>query len=269
MPSSPAKAGSAKALRIAQLRPWVRTTIGRRVSREPGPRSGQDRPAGRSSFSRLPDPFEQVSRLVERPWAAETTAEADALVTGARVLSLAITTADCVPVLFADAGGRGGRRGPRRLARCARWRLVEQRWSAMEPRRRRRVEPASSPRSDPAIEQRPTKSVPEFPAPFLEQSADNARLLQARGARWAFHVRYQRLCRQPAGGRLNCRQRRILPQDTCGEPDLFFSYRRSCHNGEEIDYGRQPFGHSSGALNQMADPLYSRGTGRKARAPAP
>jgi copper oxidase (laccase) domain-containing protein len=44
--------------------------------------------------------------------------EADALVTDTPGLVLGVLTADCGPVLFADAAGGRHRRRPRRLARC-------------------------------------------------------------------------------------------------------------------------------------------------------
>src|SRR3546814_14387905 len=41
---------------------------------------------------------------VRLPWAREDAPKADAMVTRERVLALGILTADCVPVLFAEAG---------------------------------------------------------------------------------------------------------------------------------------------------------------------
>src|SRR3546814_9727548 len=41
---------------------------------------------------------------VRRPWAREDAPKADAMVTRERGLALGILTADCVPVLFAEAG---------------------------------------------------------------------------------------------------------------------------------------------------------------------
>ena len=54
------------------------------------------------------------------PWPHDERPHADAMVTDRPGLLLGILTADCAPVLFADARGRRGRRRPRRLARRVR-----------------------------------------------------------------------------------------------------------------------------------------------------
>ena len=51
---------------------------------------------------RLSDPFADVV-VVERPWSADERPRADAIVTRIAGLAIGITTADCGPVLFADA----------------------------------------------------------------------------------------------------------------------------------------------------------------------
>ena len=54
---------------------------------------------------------------VERPWSAHERPRADAIVTRTPGLAIGVTTADCGPVLLADAAGRRHRRRPCRLAR--------------------------------------------------------------------------------------------------------------------------------------------------------
>lgn len=171
--------------------------------------------------------------LVERPWNGEERPEADALVTRRAGLVLAITTADCVPVLFADpeagvvgaahAGWRGAVSG-----------VLDATVAAMEPlgAKRGRIVAAIGP----AIEQRSYEVGPEFPQPFVEQSADNKSFFSPskRAGHFMFDIKGyvgRRLADLELGGV------ETLPHDTCGEPDLFFSYRRSCHLNEP-DYGR-------------------------------
>lgn len=55
---------------------------------------------------RLVTPWQHHSAAtltVERPWTADDRPRADAVVTGERDLAIAVSTADCTPVLFADA----------------------------------------------------------------------------------------------------------------------------------------------------------------------
>ena len=54
---------------------------------------------------------------IERPWEPQERPRADAIVTRAPGLAIGVTTADCGPVLLADATRRRHRRRPCRLAR--------------------------------------------------------------------------------------------------------------------------------------------------------
>ena len=171
--------------------------------------------------------------LVEDPWAEDERPEADALVTRRKGPVLAITTADCVPVLFADqetgvvGAAHAGWRGALDGVLAATVDVMEQQGAE-----RNRIVAAIGP----AIEQRSYEVGPEFPAPFLEQSADNRDFFEPaeRDSHFMFDIKGY------VGSRLAALELcsvEILPQDTCGEPDLFFSYRRSCHR-READYGR-------------------------------
>jgi hypothetical protein len=146
---------------------------------------------------------------------------------------LGILTADCVPVLFCDpearvigaahAGWKGAIGG-----------VLEATLDAMAAlgADRARVHAGIGP----CIAQRSYEVGPEFPAPFLAEDENNARFFapSRNEGRWMFDLRGY------AGWRLRdagLRQIHSLPNDTCGEADRFFSYRRSCLKGEP-DYGR-------------------------------
>jgi YfiH family protein len=159
--------------------------------------------------------------------------KADAFVTRTPGVVLGILTADCVPVLFCDpearvigaahAGWKGAIGG-----------VLEATLDAMAAlgADRARVHAGIGP----CIAQRSYEVGPEFPAPFLAEDENNARFFapSRNEGRWMFDLRGY------AGWRLRdagLRQIHSLPNDTCGEADRFFSYRRSCLKGEP-DYGR-------------------------------
>lgn len=170
---------------------------------------------------------------LDAPLSEDGRPKADALVTATPGVALGILTADCVPVLFCDAKARviG--------AAHAGWKgaiggVLEATLDAMA---KIGAEPGRvSAGIGPCIAQRSYEVGPEFPAPFLAESADNARYFApARVAgKWMFDLRgyvADRLARAGVG------EVSVLPNDTCGEADRFFSYRRSCLN-REPDYGR-------------------------------
>ena len=170
---------------------------------------------------------------VEAPWAREDAPRADALVTRTAGLALGITTADCVPVLFADAtAGVVG-------AAHAGWRgaltgITDATLAAMENlgAERRRIVAGIGP----AICQRSYEVGPEFPGPFLEQDLANKCFFcpSSRAGHFRFDLKgyVARRLAQAGAGQVQC-----LPSDTCAEEERFFSYRRSCLRGE-ADYGR-------------------------------
>jgi YfiH family protein len=170
---------------------------------------------------------------VRQPWAREEAPEADAMVTRTRGLALGILTADCVPVLFAEA--EAGVVG----AAHAGWKgaltgVVEATVAAMKAL-------GADPKRivagiGPAISQRSYEVGPEFPAPFLEQDARNADFFcpGLREGHFHFDLKGYVARRLTAAG-LSTIQ--TLPCDTCAEDERFFSYRRACHR-KETDYGR-------------------------------
>ena len=159
--------------------------------------------------------------------------KADAFVTRTPGVVLGILTADCVPVLFCDPEARVI------VAAHAGWKgaiggVLEATLDAMAAlgADRARVHAGIGP----CIAQRSYEVGPEFPAPFLAEDENNARFFapSRNEGRWMFDLRGY------AGWRLRdagLRQIHSLPNDTCGEADRFFSYRRSCLKGEP-DYGR-------------------------------
>jgi YfiH family protein len=209
--------------------------------------SGDDAAAVRENRARamasLELPPESLSTLYQVHGRAVVTLEAplrdgerpqaDAFATAAPGVALGILTADCVPVLFCDpkarvigaahAGWKGAIGG-----------VLEATLEAMA----KLGGEASCIYAGigPCIAQRSYEVGAEFPAPFLAEDADNARFFAPgrREGKFMFDLRGyvgQRL--RKAG----LRQIHALPNDTCGEADRFFSYRRSCLNGEP-DYGR-------------------------------
>ena len=171
--------------------------------------------------------------IIDERWRPEQRPRADALVTRREDVALGILTADCVPVLFADA--EAGVIG----AAHAGWRgalggVLEATVAAM-------VSLGAAPQRlragiGPAIAQPSYEVGPEFPAPFLAQDEANAGFF--RKAPRAGHFLFdlpgyvaRRLARlglgaiEHSGG------------DTAAEPERFFSYRRSCLR-QEPDYGR-------------------------------
>jgi len=170
---------------------------------------------------------------VTKPWAREDAPKADAMVTRERELVLGILTADCVPVLFAEA--EAGVVG----AAHAGWKgaltgVIEATVAAMaalgaDPKR-------IVAGIGPAIAQRSYEVGPEFPAPFLEQHAANADFFcpSPRDGHFIFDIKGYVARRLSFAGLKSIQS---LPCDTCAEDTRFFSYRRSCHR-QEPDYGR-------------------------------
>ena len=171
--------------------------------------------------------------VVEAPWDREAAPRVDGLVTRERGLALGILTADCAPVLMADA--KAGVVG----AAHAGWRgalngVLEAVIEAMiELGARRRTIVAGV---GPAIGQNSYEVGPEFPAPFLEQAERNGDFFRPgrREGRFMFDLKGYIVRRLGQADPLDVQ---ILPCDTCAEETRFFSYRRACQRGE-TDYGR-------------------------------
>ena len=170
---------------------------------------------------------------VEGPWRTETPPRADAMVTDRPGAVLGILTADCAPVLFADA--RAGVVG----AAHAGWKgalggVLSATVEAMEARGASRSAIAAC--VGPTIAQPSYEVGPEFPGPFLDQDAENDVFFipSEREGHFMFD-----LPGYIAGvlGSIGLAGVEDLARDTCAEADRFFSYRRATHRGEP-DYGR-------------------------------
>ncbi len=170
---------------------------------------------------------------VEAPWEREDAPKADGLVTRRPGLALGILTADCAPVLMADAMGRAIG------AAHAGWRgalggVLEATIEAMIALGAERE--AILVGVGPTIGQRSYEVGPEFPAPFLELSENNGDFFypSRRAGHFMFDLKgyIGRRLGSAGVGRIQ-----VLPCDTCAEENRFFSYRRGCLRGES-DYGR-------------------------------
>jgi polyphenol oxidase len=167
---------------------------------------------------------------VTEPWTRPP--RADAMVTAVPGLALSVLTADCQPVLFADAGA--GVVG----AAHAGWRgtlagVLERTIEAMEAlgARRERIHAVIGP----TISQRAYEVGPEFMDAFLaEDPAYDRFFAGGNGDRVHFDL--------PGFGLLRLREAGVgravwTGHCTYSDPEHFFSYRRSVHR-HEADYGR-------------------------------
>lgn len=171
-----------------------------------------------------------VSALV----APEDRPKADAVVTATPGLAIGVLTADCAPVLFADAEARVVG------AAHAGWRgavsgVLEATIAEMERlgARRERICAAIGP----AINQAAYEVGPEFEAGLVESCPDNTRFFARQDALARPHFDlpgYVESRLSAAGIEAIERQSRC----TYANESLFFSYRRSQHR-KETDYGRQ------------------------------
>jgi len=158
--------------------------------------------------------------------------EADAIVTATPGTAIAILTADCQPVLFADtkagvvgaahAGWRGALDG-----------VLEATLDAMEALGAARENTCAL--IGPAISQRAYEVGPEFFETFFDEDRDNAMFFaNGKGDRYHFDLTGYGLHRLRAAG---VGQADWTRHCTYTDADRFFSYRRSVHRGE-ADYGR-------------------------------
>jgi YfiH family protein len=162
----------------------------------------------------------------------EAPIRADAMVTATPGLALAVLTADCQPVLFADAAA--GVVG----AAHAGWKgaldgVLEATLAAMETLGAQRGRTVAV--IGPTISQAAYEVGPEFMERFLDADSDNARFFaEGKGDRVRFDL--------PAYGLHRLRRAGVgeavwTRHCTYADPSRFFSYRRSLHH-READYGR-------------------------------
>ncbi len=167
------------------------------------------------------------------PFDEATRPQADALATSTPGLLLGILTADCVPVLFADAAA--GVIG----AAHAGWKgaiggVTDHTIAAMEAlgADRGRIVAAIGP----CIGRVSYEVGDDFARRFEDEAAENERFFTpGRSGHQLFDIEgyVARRLAQAGVSRVDC-----LGEDTLSQPDRFYSYRRSCLAGEP-DYGRQ------------------------------
>jgi YfiH family protein len=171
--------------------------------------------------------------FVEAPWPDDARPRADALVTDRPGLALAILTADCAPVLFADreagvvaaahAGWKGAFGG-----------VVEATVAEMERRGASRGRIAAA--VGPCIARRSYEVDDAFLRRFAEADPENERFFGlGRTGHHQFDLEGFVLSRLAEAGLSRIE---ALGQDTYSQPDIFYSYRRATHRGEP-SYGRQ------------------------------
>lgn len=171
--------------------------------------------------------------VVEEEWHDGPRPKVDALVTRRANIAIAASSADCVPVLFADpearvvgaahAGWRGALTGVLQATvkqMCA--------LGAKPERIRAGVGPCIGPAS--------YEVGPEFPAPFLAQDPAHARFF--RPAKRAGHHMFDLEGYVAAAlAAMKLAEIEVAHRDTCAEEGTLFSYRRSVLR-KEPDYGR-------------------------------
>ncbi|SLN49616.1 Laccase domain protein YfiH [Roseovarius gaetbuli] len=163
--------------------------------------------------------------LAERP-------RADALVTATPGLALSVLTADCQPVLFGDANA--GVIG----AAHAGWRgaldgVLEATIDAMEALGANREDICAV--IGPSISQSAYEVGPEFLETFMIEDPQNSRFFaNGLNGHYQFDLPAYGLHRLRSAG---VGQAEWTRHCTYGDPDRFYSYRRTTHAGE-ADYGR-------------------------------
>lgn len=170
---------------------------------------------------------------VVRPWPQDGRPRADAMVTGEPGLLLGILTADCAPVLLADADARviGAAHAGWRGALAG---VTDKTIAAMEQLGARRDQVRAA--VGPCIGAASYEVDDSFRDRFVEADPQNARFFVAGpSAKPHFDLpRYvvERLLAAGIG------EVEALHLDTYADPGRFYSYRRATHCGE-ADYGRQ------------------------------
>ncbi len=175
-----------------------------------------------------------VCLIVEEPWDVQAPPVGDAVATRRPDLLVGVNTADCTPVLFADANAGVV------AAAHAGWKgaiggILEATVAAMERLGARRNTIVAA--IGPTISQRHYEVGPEFHARFLAEDIANARffLPSERPDHLLFDLPayvHMRLARMDLAAIED------IERCTYAEEANFYSYRRATHRGEP-DYGRQ------------------------------
>ena len=171
--------------------------------------------------------------VVEEEWHDGPRPKVDALVTKRANIAIAASSADCVPILFADAEARivGAAHAGWRGAVGGVLQATVKQMCALGARAERIRAGVG-----PCIGAASYEVGPEFPAPFVAQNPANARFF--RPAQRAGHHMFDLESYVAAElAAMKLRAIEVAHRDTCAEAETFFSYRRSVLN-KEPDYGR-------------------------------
>ncbi len=170
---------------------------------------------------------------VTEAWPFDARPKVDGLVTVKKGIAIGVLTADCGPVLFADAeagvvgachaGWKGAVTG-----------ITDSTIAVMEKNGARREKIVAV--LGPTISQAAYEVGPEFPAPFLREAQENASFFipSTKDGHFMFDLPgylTQRLAKAGVG------RVHDLAQCTYTDEAHFYSYRRATHRGEK-DYGR-------------------------------
>lgn len=165
---------------------------------------------------------------VETPCPIGDGPEADAMVTDRPGLVLGVLTADCAPLLFADAeaGVIGAAHAGWRGALDGVGEATIEAMAGLGAATGRIVAAIG-----PCIQQDSYEVGPEFPRPFQDQDKANMRFFRAAPRDGHFHF--------DLPGYLVARLEKLglasvaaVARDTCAEAESFFSYRRACLEGD-------------------------------------
>jgi YfiH family protein len=170
--------------------------------------------------------------MVDQPWPREQNPVADALVTKRPGVALGILTADCAPVLLADASA-----GVIAAAHAG-WRgafdgVIENTVAAMTKNGAQAARIIAV--VGPCIAAASYEVGPEFEETFTARDPAFATYFTHDTPRPHFNLPAFVQSRLTAAG---VKAAHVLGNDTCAEEDLFFSFRRSTLRSE-ADYGRQ------------------------------
>lgn len=171
--------------------------------------------------------------VVENRWIRGEQPKADAMVTREPGLALSILTADCAPVLFAEAEARviGAAHAGWKGALTG---VTEAAVAAMERLGARRNRIVAS--VGPCISQPSYEVGEEFRARFIEAEEDNAHFfgIGRRAGHWQFDLPGYVRSRL---SKMGLKSVNTVARCTYAEADDYFSFRRTTHRGES-DYGR-------------------------------
>jgi polyphenol oxidase len=170
---------------------------------------------------------------VKSAWPNDARPKVDGLVCNTRGIAIGVLTADCGPALFVDAAAKV-------IGAChAGWKgalagVTDATVVAMEKLGARRANITAV--LGPTISRAAYEVGPEFPRPFLDQSADHATFFSpsAKEGHFMFDLpAYLRIRMKTLG----LKAVHDLALCTYTDEARFYSYRRATHRGER-DYGR-------------------------------